>query len=564
MNIDMRFPICGACLVVLLSVFFPGIYALLGNESSLNEYLSNGTAARGHEVVWWRPLRNDGELQLIGSSEQKRYFTVDEEEEGNTTIECSQPSINDFPADLFTYKQRRYGAVVLHAFLGFYCFVLTAMVCHSYLLPALDRICVGMNISTDVAGATFLAMASSFPEMFVNVIGTFLTESDLGVGTVVGSAVFDTFATPACGALTALHAIPLEWRILSRDCIMYVISVGVLVIIMWDGLIIWYEAAILLVLFVIYVVLLFCGKKLILCCGKMPKIFSSSRTAVECSGGPSTGSTSKLPNVAEISSVEGLYKPHYIHTNTAAPSTEISNVVDGAKGQQSCRKDPEDLSNSEKSEEYEQPENPFSWPVKRSKVGKFWFILTWPLKFLLFITIPDIRHERLKKLYPLTFIMCVIWIAISSYLVSWMMTVVGDTIGIPDSIMGITFLAAGGNVPELASIVILARQGDGNMAMSNTLGANILDILLCLGLPWIIKCLMTGKDVQIVSGALSFSVLSIVACIVVLYAVIAYFEFKLNKKVGLICLLLYMIFIVFATLIELNMFFYVNPPVCHY
>lgn len=54
--------------------------------------------------------------------------------------------------------------------------------------------------------------------------------------------------------------------------------------------------------------------------------------------------------------------------------------------------------------------------------------------------------------------MCVIWIAISSYLVSWMVTVLGDAIGIPDSVMGITFLAAGGNMPELVSIVILSRQ----------------------------------------------------------------------------------------------------------
>lgn len=37
---------------------------------------------------------------------------------------------------------------------------------------------------------------------------------------------------------------------------------------------------------------------------------------------------------------------------------------------------------------------------------------------------------------------------------------VGDTAGIPDSIMGITFLAAGGNIPEMASIVILARLGE--------------------------------------------------------------------------------------------------------
>lgn len=40
-----------------------------------------------------------------------------------------------------------------------------------------------------------------------------------------------------------------------------------------------------------------------------------------------------------------------------------------------------------------------------------------------------------------------------------MTTVVGDTVGIPDSVMGITFLSAGGNLPEMVSIVILSRQG---------------------------------------------------------------------------------------------------------
>lgn len=100
------------------------------------------------------------------------------------------------------------------------------------------------------------------------------------------------------------------------------------------------------------------------------------------------------------------------------------------------------------------------------------------------------------------------------------------------------------------------------MAMSNTLGANILDILLCLGLPWTIKCLVSGRDVEIDSGALSYSVLSIVICIIALYAVIAFFGFKLNKKVGLICLLLYTTFLVFAILVEMNVFFLVNLPMC--
>lgn len=118
---------------------------------------------------------------------------------------CTPHSLEEFPDDLFTAEQRRQGAVALHAFFSFYCFLMTAFVCNDYLLPSLDCICTHMKISSDVAGATFLAAASSFPELFVNMIGTFLTESDLGVGTVMGSAVFDTFATPACGALSAFH-----------------------------------------------------------------------------------------------------------------------------------------------------------------------------------------------------------------------------------------------------------------------------------------------------------------------------------------------------------------------
>lgn len=125
-------------------------------------------------------------------------------EQGDEERNCSERSIKEFP-EKFTYEQRRQGVVILHVLFGFYCFILTAFVCNDYLLPALDIICTRLNISADVAGATFLATASCFPELFVNVVGTFLTESDLGVGTVMGGAVFNTFATPACGALSAMH-----------------------------------------------------------------------------------------------------------------------------------------------------------------------------------------------------------------------------------------------------------------------------------------------------------------------------------------------------------------------
>lgn len=57
-----------------------------------------------------------------------------------------------------------------------------------------------MGVSEDVGGATLMAAATSSPELFINVVGTFVTEGDLGVGAVLGSAVFNILAVPAfCG-----------------------------------------------------------------------------------------------------------------------------------------------------------------------------------------------------------------------------------------------------------------------------------------------------------------------------------------------------------------------------
>lgn len=63
---------------------------------------------------------------------------------------------------------------------------------------------LALNMSNEVAGATFMAAATSAPELFVNVIGTFITESDIGIGTIVGSAVFNILAIAACCGLSSI------------------------------------------------------------------------------------------------------------------------------------------------------------------------------------------------------------------------------------------------------------------------------------------------------------------------------------------------------------------------
>ncbi|KAI4467420.1 sodium/potassium/calcium exchanger [Holotrichia oblita] len=96
-----------------------------------------------------------------------------------------------FPRDLFTTEQRRSGAILLHVLGVIYMFVALAIVCDEFFVPALDVIIEKLDIQDDVAGATFMAAGGSAPELFTSVIGVFVSFDDVGIGTIVGSAVFN-------------------------------------------------------------------------------------------------------------------------------------------------------------------------------------------------------------------------------------------------------------------------------------------------------------------------------------------------------------------------------------
>lgn len=88
-----------------------------------------------------------------------------------------------------------------------------------------------------------MAMATSAPEMFVSCFGTFITEGDVGVGTIVGSANFNILAVPACVGLFTRTAVQLEWWTVTRDCLFYGLSVIAVIAVMVDNRVMWYEAA---------------------------------------------------------------------------------------------------------------------------------------------------------------------------------------------------------------------------------------------------------------------------------------------------------------------------------
>merc|ERR1711908_223635 len=77
--------------------------------------------------------------------------------------------------------------------------------------------------------------------------------------------------------------------------------------------------------------------------------------------------------------------------------------------------------------------------------------------------------------------MSIVWIAVFSIPMVDAVAALGAMWGIPVVILGLTFLAAGTSVPDLLSSIIVAKQGNGDMAVSSSIGSHIFDVAVGSG-----------------------------------------------------------------------------------
>lgn len=185
------------------------------------------------------------------------------EEVGGLKVNCTQhPNATNctapekdplFPPDIFTLEEIKNGAVAFYIIGVIYMFVALAIVCDEFFVPSLDVIIEKLDISEDVAGATFMAAGGSAPELFTSVIGVFIAFSDVGIGTIVGSAVFNILFVIGMCALFSKTVLHLTWWPLLRDCTFYSISLITLIAFFIDETIEWWEALTLLSIYGCYV-----------------------------------------------------------------------------------------------------------------------------------------------------------------------------------------------------------------------------------------------------------------------------------------------------------------------
>jgi len=177
----------------------------------------------------------------------------------NNTVNNTRPCDYHFtetafyPKEIFTECQIQDGAVVFHVIGMLYMFVALALICDEFFVPALEVIIATLGISDDVAGATFMAAGGSAPEFFTSVIGVFISESQVGVGTIIGSAVFNVLFVIGMCAVFSKELLTLTWWPLFRDVSFYCIGLCILIGSFIDFKVHWYEALLLFIWYLCYV-----------------------------------------------------------------------------------------------------------------------------------------------------------------------------------------------------------------------------------------------------------------------------------------------------------------------
>lgn len=75
-----------------------------------------------------------------------------------------------------------------------------------------------------------------------------------------------------------------------------------------------------------------------------------------------------------------------------------------------------------------------------------------------------------------------ILLIISSRLLVWGAVTIAESLGVSDLIIGLTIVALGTSLPELAATIVAARKGEHDIAIGNVVGSNMFNLLAVVGI----------------------------------------------------------------------------------
>lgn len=111
-------------------------------------------------------------------------------------------------------------------------------------------------ILIDVVGVIFMVVGSFMFILFIVIVFVFMGEGDIGLGIIIGLIMFNIFfILVICGLCFGMVIILYMWLLL-RDFIVYIIYLIVLLIVIEDNMVYWYEVVVFLFLYCGYIIIM--------------------------------------------------------------------------------------------------------------------------------------------------------------------------------------------------------------------------------------------------------------------------------------------------------------------
>ena len=145
-----------------------------------------------------------------------------------------------------------------------------------------------------------------------------------------------------------------------------------------------------------------------------------------------------------------------------------------------------------------------------------------------------------KKIFPhiIKFLLSLICVIVISHYIVKSAIFIANYLMISESVIGLTIVAIGTSLPEIATAIVSAKNNEGELSIGNILGADVLNIL------WITGSSALVFPIQVSDKEINYFFFWLFVFLALTYIFV---KTNLNKKKGIILLIVYFIYLFFSS-----------------
>lgn len=163
------------------------------------------------------------------------------------------------------------------------------------------------------------------------------------------------------------------------------------------------------------------------------------------------------------------------------------------------------------------------------------------------LLVEDYKTEPVEQVVPTRFaiqtlVFGLVLLIVSSRIVVWSAVEIAQIFGISDMVIGLTIVAIGTSLPELASSIAAARKNEHEIAVGNIIGSNLFNSLIVVGLAGFIEPIVVSQETLM----RDMTVMGLLTALLFIFS----FRFKgreggINRLQGFFLLLTYALYIAY-------------------